>query len=96
MAQHLLERAGAGNPVEPVVPFEVETVRFGTSLAVVALSEITVEHGLRFKRELRAALAMRWHHYNGIVGYVPVRRQIPGATTGVVCPAVPQAHRLRA
>lgn len=79
-AQHLLERAEAGNPVEPVVPFEVETVRFGTSLAVVALSgEITVEHGLRFKRELRGRFgdALVIGYANGIVGYVPVRRQIP-------------------
>ena len=79
-ARYLLDRMDAGDPVVPLVPFEIETVRFGRSLAMVALAgEITVEHGLRLKRELRPRFenVLVAGYTNGVVGYVPVRRQIP-------------------
>ena len=79
-ARHLLDREEAGDPVLPLVPFEIETIRFGRSLAMVALAgEITAEHGLRLKRELRPRFenVLVAGYTNGIVGYVPVRRQIP-------------------
>lgn len=62
------------------VSLEVQAASFGSTLAMVALAaEATVEHGLRLKRDL----AMRFRHVlpfaycNAIVGYVPVKRQIP-------------------
>ena len=55
-------------------------MRFGNALALVTLAgEMTVEHGLRLKRELgpRVDNVMVLAYTNDIVGYVPVRRQIP-------------------
>ena len=60
--------------------FEVQTLRFGRSLAIVALAgETTVEYGLRLKRELhdRIGHVMIVAYADDIVGYVPVDRQIP-------------------
>jgi hypothetical protein len=71
----LLERA---LPLPTRVPFEVQTIAFGRSLAVVTLSgEMTVEHGLRLKRDLAGHFdhIMPLGYSNDIVGYVPVRRQ---------------------
>ena len=62
------------------VPFEVQTIAFGSTLAIVILAaEATVEHGLRCKRELRSRFGhvLVLGYCNGVIGYVPVRRQIP-------------------
>ena len=62
------------------MPFEVQTLHFGRLLALVALSgEISVEYALRLKRELHPAFAHTCiaAYANGIIGYVPARRQIP-------------------
>lgn len=79
-AEYLLKRIEDGDPVEPVVPFEVQTLRFGASLAIVAMAgEMTVEHGLRLKRELRPHFdnVLVMGYANAVVGYIPVKRQIP-------------------
>lgn len=60
------------------VPFEIQTVSFGSSLAVIAMAgEMTVEHGLRLKRELggRFGQVLPLGYAGDLVGYVPVRRQ---------------------
>ena len=79
-AKYLLKRIEEGNPVEPVVPFEMQTLRFGDSLAIVTLAgEMTAEHGLRLKRELGPHFGgvLVIGYANAIVGYVPVKRQLP-------------------
>src|SRR5690606_15258566 len=60
------------------VPFEIQTVQFGSSLLLVAMAaEMTVEHGLRLKDELadRFGQIIPVGYANAMVGYVPVRRQ---------------------
>jgi hypothetical protein len=62
------------------VPFEAQAIAVGSSLAVVTLAaEATVEHGLRFKRELRPRFGhvLVLGYANGVIGYIPVKRQIP-------------------
>ena len=79
-ARHLSECVENDIPVVTNIPFEIQTVRFGNALALVTLAgEMTVEHGLRLKRELgpRVDNVMVLAYTNDIVGYVPVRRQIP-------------------
>ena len=73
--QAVLER---GDRVETEVPFEIRTVTFGQSLAVVTLSgEMTAEHGLRLKRDHGGGYAgvLPLGYTGAMVGYVPVRRQ---------------------
>ncbi len=79
-ARHLLDSVENDAPVATNIPFEIQTVRFGNSLAVVTLAgEMTVEHGLRLKREVGPHFGnvLVLAYTNDIVGYVPVRRQIP-------------------
>jgi len=66
--------------ITSVVPFEMQTLSFGTSLVVVTLAaEATVEHSLRLKRELSSHFdhILVLGYSNDIVGYIPVKRQIP-------------------
>ena len=79
-AENLQAARDRGEEVNRRIPFEVQTVTVGRSLAIVTLAgEITVEHGLRLKRELRphfdAVLPLGYS--NEMIGYVPVKRQIP-------------------
>lgn len=79
-ARFLSECVENDTPVATNIPFEIQTVRFGNALAAVTLAgEITVEHGLRLKRELGPHFenVLVLAYTNNIVGYVPVRRQIP-------------------
>ena len=79
-ARHLFECVEKNVPVPTTIPFEVQTVRFGNALAVVTLAgEMTVEHGLRLKRELGPHFdhVLALGYTNDIIGYVPVKRQIP-------------------
>lgn len=79
-ARYHQERIDAGLPEERCVPFEIQTVRFGDSLAIVTLAaEATVEHALRLKRELRPSFknVLPLAYTNDVVGYVPVKRQFP-------------------
>ena len=78
-ARHLFECVENNIPVATSIPFEIQTVRFGNTLAVVTLAgEMTVEHGLRLKREVGPHFdnVLVMAYTNDIVGYVPVRRQI--------------------
>jgi neutral ceramidase len=77
-ARYHLARIDAGLPEQRTVPFEIQTLRFGDSLAAVALSaEAVVEHALRLKRELRPYFrnVMPIAYANDVVGYIPVKRQ---------------------
>ena len=79
-ARHLLDSVENNTPIITSIPFEIQTVRFGNALALVTLAgEMTVEHGLRLKREVGPHFAnmLVLAYTNDIVGYVPVRRQIP-------------------
>lgn len=79
-ARHLLHSVETKRPVETDIPFEIQTIRFGTSLALVTMAaEITVEYGLRFKKELGAHFdhVLPIAYCNDIIGYVPAKRQIP-------------------
>lgn len=79
-ARHLFECVENDTSVATSIPFEIQTVRFGNTLAVVTLAgEMTVEHGLRLKRELGPHFdnVLILAYTNDIVGYVPVKRQIP-------------------
>ncbi len=79
-ARHLFESVENNIPVATRFPFEIQTVRFGDALAVVGLAaEMNVEHGLRLKRELAPFFdnLLVTAYTNDIVGYIPVKRQIP-------------------
>lgn len=79
-AWHLFESVENNIPVATSFPFEIQTVRFGDALAIVGLAaEMNVEHGLRLKRELAPYFEnlLVAAYTNDIVGYIPVKRQIP-------------------
>ena len=79
-AETIREGVEAGKTFDRRVPIEVQTLRFGDALAVVALAgEIIVEHGLKLKQELRPHFGdvLAIGYANEMVGYIPVRRQIP-------------------
>ena len=79
-ARHLFDSVENNTPVATSFPFEIQTVRFGDALAVVGLAaEMNVEHGLRLKRELAPYFdnLLVAAYTNDIVGYIPVKRQIP-------------------
>ena len=79
-ARHLFESVENNIPVVTSFPFEIQTVRFGDALAIVGLAaEMNVEHGLRLKRELGSYFEnlLVAAYTNDIVGYIPVKRQIP-------------------
>lgn len=65
---------------ERIVQMEVQSITVGDDLAIVTMAgEMSVEYGLRTKRELRGAFTrvIPLGYANEIVGYVPVERQIP-------------------
>ncbi len=77
-AEVLLDRLDRGVPDLDRVEFELQTVTFGASLALVAMAgEMTVEHGLRLKRDHgeRFGQVFPLGYANAMVGYVPVARQ---------------------
>ncbi|NKB70228.1 MAG: hypothetical protein GKR89_24415 [Candidatus Latescibacteria bacterium] len=76
---HLGLQAAGEEPVR-AIDFEVQTVRLGRSLLLITMAgEMSVEYGLGFKREWGGRFGQVWTlgYTNEIVGYVPVRRQIP-------------------
>lgn len=78
-ARYHKQRLDAGLPEEREVPFEIQTLRFGDSLAVVALAaEAVVEHALRMKKELRPRFGnvLPLAYANDVIGYVPAKRQL--------------------
>ena len=79
-AKHLKNAIDSGEPLPATVSFETQSIRFGQTLGIVTLSgEMCVEHGLRLKRDLSSHFEnlLIVGYSNGIIGYVPVKRQIP-------------------
>ena len=79
-ADYHLELAKLGEEAVREHDFEVQTIRFGESLLIVTLAgEMTVEYALRCKRSWgrRFDGVLALGYTNDMVGYVPVRRQIP-------------------
>jgi len=79
-AEQVLSALKQGAPLSTVVPYELQTIRFGRSLAIVTLAaEMSVEFSLRLKQELGGDFAhvLPLAYTNNIIGYVPVKRQIP-------------------
>lgn len=77
-ARYHQDRMDKGLPEVRDVPFEIQTIRFGDSLAIVTLAaEMSVEYSLRLKEELRRHFrhVLPMAYTNDIVGYVPVKRQ---------------------
>jgi len=79
-AEYYRDRLAAGEEAVREIPFEIQVVTLGSSLVIVTLAaEMSVEYGLRIKRELGehfdAVLVVGYA--NAIIGYVPVKRQIP-------------------
>jgi hypothetical protein len=61
------------------MPLELQTITIGTDLALVGMgAEMTVEHGLRLKREHgdQFKTVVPLGYTNTMIGYVPVERQI--------------------
>ncbi|MFA9479506.1 hypothetical protein ACERK3_14550 [Phycisphaerales bacterium AB-hyl4] len=77
-ARYHQERIEQGLPEERAVPFEVQTLRFGKSLAMATFAgEMSVEHGLRLKRDLRPYFkhVIPMAYTNELVGYVASKDQ---------------------
>jgi neutral ceramidase len=79
-AEHHLELARRGEQPVQEHNFEIQTICFGQSLLIITLAcEPNVEYGLSFKREWasRYGDVFVFGYTNDMVGYLPVRRQIP-------------------
>lgn len=79
-ARESLAYLDAGKRPPTAVPFEIQTVCFGESLALIAMSgEMSVEYALRATKELGHHFAQVWPfaYANEIVGYVCSERQLP-------------------
>jgi hypothetical protein len=86
-ARHHLALLEAGTPAESQFRFEVQTLRFGDSLAVIGLAgEMSVEFALRYRQQFGERFRHVWSlgYANEMIGYVPVRRQYPEAGYEVV------------
>ena len=67
-------------PADTTIVFELQTIRFGSDLVIITMAaEMTVEYSLRLKRELGPHFkhVLPLGYTNAIIGYVPVKRQIP-------------------
>lgn len=79
-AKHHQNLKDNNHPIQTQMPFEIQTLTLGNTLALVTLSgEISVEYALRLKSELEPHFkhAVIAGYSNQIVGYVPAKRQIP-------------------
>ena len=62
------------------VGFEIQTIQFGHSLVLIAMSgEMTAEYGLRIRKELGSQFGLVWPmgYANAMRGYICSERQIP-------------------
>jgi neutral ceramidase len=78
-ARHFQDLVSKSDQPVRVVPIEVQSLTFGWDLAIVAMAgEMSVEYGLRLKKELAAnyASVIPLGYANAIIGYVPVDRQL--------------------
>lgn len=79
-AQHQLTASEQGNPVSTAVPYELQMIHLGDTLAIVTMAaEMSVDYSLRLKEELREHFThvLPLGYTNEIVGYIPSKRQIP-------------------
>ena len=79
-ARENLAYLDAGQRPPTAMPFEIQTVCFGQSLAMVAMAgEMSVEYALRATKELGHHFTQIWPigYANDIVGYVCSERQLP-------------------
>ena len=79
-ADHFLSRSDAGGEPDRSVAVEVQSLTIGKDLALITMAgEMSVEYGLRLKRELAAhfSTVIPLGYANAIVGYIPVDRQLP-------------------
>ena len=78
-ALDMQQRLAAGDAAGAAVPFEIQTLAFGQSLAWVTCSaEMVVGYGLRLKAALRRHFsdAMVLAYCNDILGYICTRAQL--------------------
>lgn len=69
-----------GEAVDTAISFELQTIRFGDALLMIAMSgEMSVEYGLRAVKEFGSRFGQVWPvgYANEIVGYVCSERQLP-------------------
>lgn len=74
------EKLDRREAIDRHMPFEIQTLRFGNQLAICTLpAEMTVEYGLRLKRELNGDFkhVLPLAYTNNGIGYVCVKRQRP-------------------
>ncbi|MCF7689495.1 MAG: neutral/alkaline non-lysosomal ceramidase N-terminal domain-containing protein [Cephaloticoccus sp.] len=79
-AREHVDLLDSGRRPTTAVSFELQAVRFGQSLVMVALAgEMSAEYGLRAVKELGRDFTQVWPlaYANEIVGYVPSDRQLP-------------------
>jgi neutral ceramidase len=79
-ADHFRSLNDSGGEPDRAVRVEVQSLTIGNSLALVTMAgEMSVEYGLRLKRELAAhfSTVIPLGYANAIVGYIPVDRQLP-------------------
>jgi hypothetical protein len=79
-AMRMRELIDSGKPIDRTAPFEIQTIRFGDTLAIVTMAgEMSVEYSLRLKQELadRFKHVLPLGYANGMVGYVSSKRQFP-------------------
>lgn len=79
-AQHHHERRQEGQPEQRTVPLEIQTLCLGMSLAMIFIgAEAVVEYALGFKATYRQTfdLVMPIAYANDVLGYCPVKRQLP-------------------
>jgi hypothetical protein len=79
-AAHFQKLLAEGNEPDRVVQMEVQSLTIGSDLAIVTMAgEMSVEYGLRLKRELAGDFkrVIPLGYANAIIGYAPVDRQLP-------------------
>lgn len=74
-AQFQLDRLGRGERLPTEIPYQIQTWKFGDSLAMVFLSgEVVVDYSLRWKRELDADRLWINAYANDCPAYIPSER----------------------
>lgn len=79
-AREYVAKLDRGESIDAEITFELQTIRFGESLLMVAMSgEMSAEYGLRVVKELGSRFGQVWPmgYANEIVGYVCSERQLP-------------------
>jgi len=79
-SEHFTRMLDTGEESDRSVSMEVQSITIGSDLALVTMAgEISVEYGIRLKRELAARFSrvIPLGYANAIIGYVPVDRQLP-------------------